>query len=132
MDSKSKINDLIVITAYCTSEEQEKRLERCIDSVIKCDMHVALISHSHVALDIQKKCQYYFYDYLNDVSEDVEFLGHQYFSFGDKKIQSRFFNKTFYGFAIYRMFSISSQIAINFGYKNIHHLSIYYLIHFYL
>jgi hypothetical protein len=37
-------------------------------------------------------------------------------------IQSKFFQKYFYGFAIYRMFSIASQIAINFGYKNIHHI----------
>ena len=31
-------------------------------------------------------------------------------------------NKNFYGLAIYRMFSIASQIAINFGYKNVHHI----------
>ena len=39
-----------------------------------------------------------------------------------KKINSRFFVKNFYGFAIYRMFSIACQIAINFGYQNIHHI----------
>ena len=32
MEGKPKIEDLIVITAYYTSEEQEKKLERCIDS----------------------------------------------------------------------------------------------------
>jgi hypothetical protein len=37
-------------------------------------------------------------------------------------IQSIFFEKYFYGFAIYRMFSMASQIAINFGYQNIHHI----------
>jgi hypothetical protein len=37
-------------------------------------------------------------------------------------IQSKFFQKYFYGFAIYRMFSMASQIATNFGYKNIHHI----------
>ena len=116
------MKDLIFVTAYCKTEEQEKCLERCIDSVIKSDAHVALISHSHVPIHIQKKCQYYFYDYLNDISDDYKLLGLKYFSFNDKMIQSIFFEKYFYGFAIYRMFSIASLIAINFGYKNIHHI----------
>jgi hypothetical protein len=50
-------------------------------------------------------------------------MGHYTFDFPDnKKIHSRFFIKYFYGFAIYRMFSIACQIAINFGYKNLHHI----------
>ena len=59
---------------------------------------------------------------MNDVSDDVSLLGLEFFESGDFKILSRFFNKIFYGFAIYRMFSIASQIAINFGYKNVHHI----------
>ena len=112
----------MVITAHCPTEEQEKILDRCVDSVLSLNYHVALISHTHVPINIQKKCNYYFYDYLNDVSDDVSLLGLEFFESGDFKILSRFFNKTFYGFAIYRMFSIASQIAINFGYKNVHHI----------
>ena len=62
------------------------------------------------------------YDYNNDISKDYNLFGHKTFYFKNKQIQSRFFAKTFYGFAIYRMFSMVSQIAINFGYKNIHHI----------
>ena len=116
------MKDLIFVTAYCKTEEQEKALERCIDSVIKSDAHIALISHSHVPIHIQKKCNYYFYDYLNDISDDYRLLALKYFSFDNKIIQSIFFEKYFYGFAIYRMFSIASQVAINFGYQNIHHI----------
>ena len=116
------MKDLIFVTAYCKTEEQEKALEKCIDSVIKSDAHVALISHSHVPIHIQKKCNYYFYDYLNDISDEYKLLGLKYFFFDNKIIQSIFFEKYFYGFAIYRMFSIASQVAINFGYQNIHHI----------
>jgi hypothetical protein len=116
------MKDLIFITAYCPTEEQERALDKCVDSVLNLGFHVALISHSHVSIHIQKKCQFYVYDYNNDVSTDYKLLGHNSFSFGNQRIQSRFFNKTFYGFAIYRMFSIVSQIAINYGYKNIHHI----------
>ena len=116
------MENLVVITAHCPTEEQEKILDRCVDSVLSLNYHIALISHTHVPINIQKKCNYYFYDYLNDVSDDVSLLGLEFFESGDFKILSRFFNKTFYGFAIYRMFSIASQIAINFGYKNIHHI----------
>ena len=116
------MKDLIFITAYCPTEEQENALERCVDSVLKCEKHVALISHTHVPIHIQKKCQYYVYDYNNEISDDYNLLGYNYFQFGNQRIQSRFFNKYFYGFTIYRMFSIASQIAINFGYDNIHHI----------
>ena len=116
------MKNLVVITAHCPTEEQEERLSKCIDSVLSLDCHIALISHTHIPIHIQKKCNYYFYDYFNDISDDVNLLGHQTFISGDIKIQSRFFNKYFYGFAIYRMISIACQIAINFGYKNIHHI----------
>jgi hypothetical protein len=116
------MKDLIFITAYCPTEKQEESLNRCIDSIKRLGFHILLLSHSHIPLHIQKKCNYYFYDYDNDVSEDINLLGHNSFSFNNQTIQSRFFVKTFYGFAIYRMFSIASQIAINFGYDNIHHI----------
>ena len=116
------MKDLIFITAYCPTEEQERALERCVDSVLRTNNHIALISHSHIPIHIQKKCQYYIYDYNNEISDDYNLMSHMSFKFSDKIIQSRFFHKTFYGFAIYRMFSIASQIAINFGYQNIHHI----------
>jgi hypothetical protein len=116
------MKDLIFITAFCNSEEQEQKLEKCLDSVLKSGMHVAIISHSHVPVHLQKKCHYYFYDYLNETSDDPELLGFQGYYFSLGSIQSRFFNKYFYGFAIYRMFCIASQIGINFGYDNIHHV----------
>lgn len=116
------MKDLIFITAYCETQKQEELLERCINSVMKCGFHIALLSHSHIPFHIQKKCNYYFYDYNNDVSGDYILLGYFTFNFDNSQIQSRFFNKKFYGFAIYRMFSIASQIATNFGYENIHHI----------
>jgi len=116
------MKDLIFITAYCQTEEQEKVLEKCVDSVLQCKKHVALISHSHIPIHIQKKCQYYVYDYNNEISDDYNLIAELYYKFSGGVIYSRFFNKTFYGFAIYRMFSIVSQIAINFGYDNIHHI----------
>jgi hypothetical protein len=97
-------------------------LEKCIDSVLKCGNHIALISHTHIPIHIQKKCQYYIYDYLNEISDDYNLFGDNFFAADNIKINSIFFQKSFYGFAIYRMFSIASQLAANFGYKNIHHI----------
>jgi len=117
------MKELIVVTAHCPNEEQVVELEKCINSIINFGHDIALISHTHIPIHIQKKCQYYFYDHLNDVSEDLNLRAFEYFRFdnGDS-IYSKFFNKYFYGFAIYRMFSIASQIAKLFGYQNIHHL----------
>ena len=89
------MKDLIFITAYCPTEKQEEALNRCIDSVLKLGFHILLLSHSHIPLHIQKKCNYYFYDYDNDVSEDYNLLGHNTFGFGNQTLLSRFFVKTF-------------------------------------
>jgi hypothetical protein len=116
------MDDLIFVSAYCPTEEQEKLLEKCIDSLIPTNKHILLVSHTHIPIHIQKKCHYYVYDYNNEVSEDPNLLGFSSFYFGDSRIQSIFFSKVFYGFAIYRMMCIAAQIAINFGYKNLHHI----------
>jgi hypothetical protein len=59
---------------------------------------------------------------LNEISDDYNLFGNNFFAVDDIIINSKFIQKSFYGFAIYRMFSIASQLAINFGYKNIHHI----------
>jgi hypothetical protein len=116
------MKDLICISAYCPTEEQEIILERCVDSVRRYGFHIVLISHSHIPIHIQKKCHYYLYDYNNDISDNPNLLGFSYYTFDNKKIVSKFFSKTFYGFAIYRMLSMAAQIALNFGYENMHHM----------
>jgi hypothetical protein len=117
------MKDLIFITAHCTEKEQIESLDRCVNSLIKSKYHIAIISHTHIPSYIQKKCHYYFYDYLNEISENPDLLSSLDFDFQDKTIlRSKFFHKYFYGFAIYRMFSIASNIAKVFGYKNIHHI----------
>jgi hypothetical protein len=116
------MKDLIFITAYCPTDEQIEALEKCLESVKKTGCHILLVSHTHIPIHIQKKCQYYVYDYLNEISDDYNLFGDNFFAAPNIIINSRFFQKSFYGFAIYRMFSIASQIAINFGYKNIHHV----------
>lgn len=117
------MNDLVVITAHCPTEEQEKMLEDCINSLVGLECNILLISHTHIPIHIQKKCNYYFYDYLNDTTQDEELLYFTWFATdNDTVIKSKYFTKEFYGFAIYRMFSIASQIAENFGYNNIHHI----------
>ena len=102
------MDDLIFVTAYCPTEEQEAALEKCINSILKCGKHIALISHTHISTHIQKKCQYYVYDYLNEISDDYNLFGDNFFATDNILINSAFFQKSFYGFAIYRMFSIAS------------------------
>lgn len=114
--------DLIFITAHCPTPKQEELLEKCVNSVVNTGHHLAIISHTHIPFHLQKKCNYYVYDYLNDVSDDRELLITLNYKFRGKCIRSNLFQKYFYGFAIYRMFSIASKIATSFGYENIHHI----------
>ena len=52
----------------------------------------------------------------------LKYFSPVHFSIRFFRIPCEFFHKTFYGFAIYRMFCIANQIAINFGYENIHYI----------
>jgi hypothetical protein len=114
--------DLIYVTAHCPTEEQEKKLEECINSIEKIGYDIALVSHTHIPLNIQKKCKYYIYDHFNDISEDENLLSPIYFYFSDKTIVSKYFQKYFYGFAIFRMINLVTNLAINFGYKKLHYI----------
>ena len=116
------MKDLILITAFTPTPEYEEILEKTILSVKKTGFDILLINHSHTPIRIQKICQYYFYDHLNDVSEDPNLRSFEYFITDDFEIWSKYRTKNFYGFAIYRMFSTGVKIAKNFGYERLHHL----------
>lgn len=121
--------DLIFVTAYCPTQEQIDRLSECIDSLPNTEFDIALISHSHVPLDIQKKCQYYIYDHLNDLSDDVELKHFECHHSNNHLLKSKLLKKTpFYGFSIYRMFSAISKLAENYGYERIYHVEYDYVI----
>ena len=89
------MKDLIFISAYCPTEEHENNLDRCINSVLECGKHIVLVSHSHIPIHIQKKCQYYIYDYNNDISEDHSLFGSQSFYFDNKRRRSFFLIRHF-------------------------------------
>ena len=116
------MKDLILITAYTPTPQHEELLKRAILSVKKIGFDILLVSHSHTPLEIQKLCQYYFYDHINDVTDEVDFRHFEYFNSSEFQIKSKYFTKNFYGFSIYRMFSIASKIAKNFGYERLYHM----------
>ena len=117
------MKDLIFVTAYCPDQEQIDRLSECIDSLPNDGFDIALISHSHIPLDIQKKCQFYIYDYLNELSDDEELKHFEFHRTKSHFLKSKYLNKNqFYGFAIYRMFSTICKLAKNLGYERIYHV----------
>ena len=117
------MKDLIFVTAYCPDQEQIDRLSECIDSLPNDEFDIALISHSHIPLDVQKKCQFYIYDYLNELSDDEELKHFEFHRTKSHSLKSKYLNKNqFYGFAIYRMFSTICKLAKNLGYERIYHV----------
>jgi hypothetical protein len=117
------VKDLIFVTAYCPDQEQIDRLSECIDSLPNDGFDIALISHSHIPLDVQKKCQFYIYDYLNELSDDEELKHFEFHRTKSHFLKSKYLKKTsFYGFAIYRMFSTICKLAKNYGYERIYHV----------
>lgn len=122
-------NDLIFVTAHCPTKEQEDRLRLCVDNLIIEGFDLAIISHTHIPLDIQQKCQYYIYDQFNELVDDEDLRYFEYHEGPEYTIQTKYFKKVpFYGLAIYRMFSIISKLAENFNYERIYHVEYDYLI----
>jgi hypothetical protein len=121
--------DLIFVTAYCPTEEQVERLNKCIDHLLVVGFDICIISHTPVPLHIQEKVKFYIYDSENDLSDDNDLKHSEYYFGKDYVIKSKLFKKVpFYGFAIYRMFSIVSGLAKSLGYQKIYHVEYDYLI----
>lgn len=117
------MKDLIFVTAYCPTQEQIDRLSECIDSLPNDGFDIALITHTHIPLHIQKKCQFYIYDYLNELLDDEDLKHFEIHQTDNHLLKSKYLKKTpFYGFAIYRMFSTISKLAKNYGYERIYHV----------
>lgn len=123
------MKDLIFVTAHCPSREQIDRLRECINSLPGDTFDIALISHTHIPLEIQMRCQYYIYDHLNELSDDEELRHFEMHGDTTHFLKSKYIKKTpFYGFAIYRMFSTISKLAKNYGYERIYHVEYDYVI----
>lgn len=122
--------DLIFITAYCPTESQLERLNDCVDKLSNIEgFDLALISHSDIPVSIQKKCKFYVYDSDNDLSWNSDLRHFELHKGESHQLISNLLKKTpFYGFAIYRMFSIISQLALGLGYKRIYHVEYDYII----
>ena len=118
--------DLIFVTSYCPNEEQVKRLRNNVNNLRQLSgFDIALCTHLPVPIDIQGKCDYYLYDSFNELSDNIQ-LKHferHYQSSVDLQLNTKFLKKTpFYGYAIYRMFSLISKLAENFEYERIYHV----------
>lgn len=121
--------DLIFVTAYCPTKEQLDRLSECVDSLPRDNFDIALISHSHIPLEIQQKCHYYIFDHLNELSDDIELKHFEYHVSKTHLLKTKLLKKTpFYGFSIYRMFSAISNLAKIYNYERIYHVEYDYVI----
>ena len=73
------MKDLILITAYCPTEEHENNLDRCINSVLECGKHIVLVSHSHIPIHIQKNVNIIFMIIITIFLRIIVYLVHKVF-----------------------------------------------------
>lgn len=119
------MKDLIMILAYTPDDYREDILRNLVKSLNKFNntFDVMVVSHTPIAVDIQKKVDIAIFDKKNDILTDWDLLNQPWFSPGnDRRIQSSFLSKKNTQLAIWRMLSIGFSTAKNLGYTKVHHI----------
>ena len=121
----NKMNDLIMITAFCDTKEKEETLRNLVNQISKQKnkFDLMVISHSVIPDDIIEKCDYHFYDKKNELLYDYDLRSKPWFApMGERPILSIFTGFFNTHLAIWRMLILGNSIAKNCGYRKVHHI----------
>jgi hypothetical protein len=119
------MKDLLLITSYCPDEVRENILRDLINSLTKFNekYDIMIVSHTPIALDIQKKVNYFLYDSKNEILTDSDLLNQPWFSPTESRvIQSSFLSKKNTVLAMWRMMILGFSLAKNLGYSKVHQI----------
>lgn len=120
-----KMNDLIMITAFCDTKEKENALRNLVNQIHsqKDNFDLMIVSHTVIPEDIAEKCDYQFYDKKNELLYDYDMRSKPWFSPNENRpilsVFTGFFNTHL---AIWRMIILGNSIAKNCGYRKVHHI----------
>lgn len=120
-----KMNDLIMVTAFCETKEKENILRNLVNQIFlrKDKFDLMLISHTVIPEDIAEKCDYQFYDKKNELLYDYNLRSKPWFDpNGGGKIMSVFTGFFNTHLAIWRMIILGNSVAKNCGYRKVHHI----------
>jgi hypothetical protein len=123
--TSNKMNDLIMITAFCDTKEKEETLRNLVTQISnqKDNFDLMIISHSVIPDDIVEKCDYHFYDKKNELLYEYELRSKPWFApMGERPILSIFTGFFNTHLAIWRMLILGNSIAKNCGYRKVHHI----------
>ena len=118
------MKDLIMISAYCDTQEKEDILRNLVQQVYENgSFDLLLVSHTPIPLDISKKCTLSLYDSKNELLYDWNLRSRPWFNPGnEREIQSIFTGFFNTHLAIWRMLALGNSIAKNLGYTKVHHI----------
>jgi len=120
-----KMNDLIIVTAYCDTQEKLETLRNLVNQISerKDKFDLMVISHTVIPEDIAQKCDYQFYDKKNELLYNYNLRSKPWFSpDGGRPILSIFTGFFNTHLAIWRMLILGNSLAKNCGYRKVHHL----------
>jgi hypothetical protein len=119
--------DLIVVSATCNTLEKEDWLRSLVRSF---DDHrnffdIMVISHTPIPIDIADKCDWAIFDKKNERLERNDCLSHAWVSTGTgitiHSIYTSSGKPTSYQIPIWRTMAMGNLLAVNLGYKKVHH-----------
>jgi hypothetical protein len=118
------MKDLIIISAYCDTEEKEDILRNLVQQVYQNgSFDLLLVSHTPIPIDISKKCTLSLYDSKNELLYDWDLRSRPWFNPGnEREIQSIFTGFFNTHLAIWRMLILGNSMAKNLGYRKVHHI----------
>lgn len=117
------MNDLIIITSYHPTLEQEDMLRNLVNNIsnLNKDFDVMISSHSYVPKDICDKVDYVIYDKENNILTGDEYRATLWVSLTDNyKIYTQYVGNQNTMLAVWKLQITAFNLAKSLGYKKVH------------
>ena len=117
------MNDLIIITSYHPTLEQEDMLRSLVNNIsnLNKDFDVMISSHSYVPKDICDKVDYVIYDKENNILTGDEYRATLWVSLTDNyKIYTQYVGNQNTMLAVWKLQITAFNLAKSLGYKKVH------------
>lgn len=118
----SKMNELILVSAYCDTEEKTKMLHDLLISLKRQKRKVMLVTHLPCELYIQRCCDYYLYDSENELITEKKYFGFVFFQNADFTLSTRNASSTNTGLAVLKLIFGGVNFAYDNNFEIVHYI----------
>jgi hypothetical protein len=116
------MKDLILITAYCNTEQKKELLDRLLSflNFYSSVFDIMVSSHTPLDIEIQNKCDYVIFDKENLLLYDDKIRPKLFFKTDTFTVNSNYISSFNTTYTVLKLESMGTSLANSLGYKKIH------------